>query len=510
MPSTNGHTRSIWMEARSVRGPPLDASIGTDVCVIGAGIAGLTSAYLLTRAGYRVVVLDAGDIGGGETGRTTAHLSNALDDRYSELERVHGLDGSRLAAASHTAAIDRIEAIVQEGGIDCAFSRLDGYLARHPDDEADVLQKELDAARRAGLTAVTMVERSPVPTFSEGPVLKLPAQAQFHPLRYLDGLARAIRTGGGQIYTHSPVRSIDDGATVTVTATSGRTVTAKAAVVATNSPISDKLAIHTKQAPYRTYAIALAVPADSVPQALYWDSGDPYHYVRTCSASDGTLTLIVGGEDHKTGQADDAERRFASLAAWARKHFPMVGEIRYRWSGQVMEPVDHLAFIGRDIGSRNVYLATGDSGHGMTHGTIAGMLITDLVGGQPNPWAELYSPERKSAKTVGTFAKENLNVARQFTDYLKPGEVADPAQIAPGSGALVRKGTHLLAVHRDADGALHACSAVCTHAGCIVHWNSTEISWDCPCHGSRFDTRGAPISGPALEPLAQESIGRAE
>jgi Rieske Fe-S protein len=345
-----------------------------------------------------------------------------------------------------------------------------------------------------------------VSTFSDEALLKFPAQAQFHPLRYLDGLANAILAEGGRIHGQTRVRAVEDGARAQVITTSGQTIMANAAVVATNSPISDKLAIHTKQAAYRTFAVSMAVPAERVPRALFWDTGDPYHYVRFASAADGSSVLIAGGEDHKTGQADDAERRFEALAAWARRHFPMAGEIRHRWSGQVMEPVDHLAFIGRDVGARNVYIATGDSGHGMTHGTLAGILLTDLILGRPNPWAELYSPERKSAKTVATYAKENLNVARQFGDYLKPGEVARASEIAPGTGALMRKGARLIAVYHDASAGFQACSALCTHAGCVVHWNHTEKSWDCPCHGSRFDTRGVPVAGPAHKALAPESI----
>jgi glycine/D-amino acid oxidase-like deaminating enzyme/nitrite reductase/ring-hydroxylating ferredoxin subunit len=507
MPNASGETQSIWMERPRGRRAPLDASAHTDVCVVGAGIAGLTTAYLLAGAGHRVIVLDAGDVGSGETARTTAHLSNALDDHYFELERVHGPEGAQLAAASHTHAIDRIESIVKQEAIDCDFMRVDGYLARHPEDDEDVLRRELAAAQRAGLSSVAMVDRAPVPSFSDEPVLRFPQQGQFHPLRYLEGLAEAIVRRGGRVCCDTRVRAIEDGAPAHVVTTSGQTISARSVVVATNSPISDRLAIHTKQAAYRTYAISMAIPADSVPRALFWDTGDPYHYVRTYSAADGRVSLIVGGADHKTGQANDAKRRFEELAAWARTHFPSAGEVVHRWSGQVLEPVDYLAFIGRDVGARNVYLATGDSGHGMTHGTIAGVLVSDLILGRANPWAALYSPDRKSAKTARTYAKENLNVARQFGDYLKPGEAQSPSEIAAGTGALMRKGARLIAVYHDENGGFRACSATCTHAGCIVHWNSTEKSWDCPCHGSRFDTHGVPIAGPARKGLALESLG---
>jgi glycine/D-amino acid oxidase-like deaminating enzyme/nitrite reductase/ring-hydroxylating ferredoxin subunit len=506
MDTGTGPTKSIWTEYAVPAYPSLPAALQTEICVIGAGISGLTTAYLLTRKGRKVVVLESGTLGGGETGRTTAHLSNALDDRYFELEKVHGLELSRLAAESHTAAIETIESIVTAEKIDCGFARVDGYLARHPNDDADVLERELAAAHRAGLVDVTRLDRSPVPSFSDGPVLKFPAQGQFHPLRYLTGLAKAIEESGGRIFTGSRVREVEDGTPARAILENGAVVTAQAIVVATNSPISDRLAIHTKQAAYRTYAVSCAIEPGSVPPGLFWDTGDSYHYVRTHLHADGSASLIAGGEDHKTGQANDTEQRFARLEAWTRTHFPAAGEVEYRWSGQVEEPVDYLAFIGRDVGAKNIFIATGDSGHGMTHGTIAGLLISDLIQGQDNAWAALYSPDRKSLKSAGTYAHENLNVARQFGDYLKPGEVNDVSAIALGSGALVRKGAHLLAVYRDEHGGLHPRSAVCTHVGCAVHWNGTERSWDCPCHGSRFSPQGEVISGPARAPLAAANL----
>jgi Rieske Fe-S protein len=283
-------------------------------------------------------------------------------------------------------------------------------------------------------------------------------------------------------------------------------IAAESVVVATNSPISDRLSIHTKQAAYRTYAIALAAERGGVPEALLWDTEDPYHYVRTYIEEGGRSILIVGGEDHKTGQSDNSEDRFVKLESWTRERFAWVGALVHRWSGQVIEPVDHLAFIGRDPHTRHVYIATGDSGHGMTHGTIAGMLITDLVLGGKSPWERLYAPNRKSIKAIGTYAKENLNVVGHFADYLTGGDVADLSAIPVESGAVIRKGARKLAVYRDEDGFLHASSAACTHAGCIVRWNKLERSWDCPCHGSRFKPDGEVLSGPAREPLAQADI----
>jgi glycine/D-amino acid oxidase-like deaminating enzyme/nitrite reductase/ring-hydroxylating ferredoxin subunit len=484
--------------------PALERDERANVCVVGAGIAGMTTAYLLAREGKSVVVLDDGPVGGGMTGRTTAHLVNALDDRYFELERLHGERGARLAAESHTAAIDRVEVIVGDEGIDCDFERLDGYLFVPPGDPKKILDDELEAAHRAGLKEIEKVERAPLADYDTGPALRFPRQAQFHPLKYLAGLARAIKRDGGRIYTGTHASSIAGGRPARVETGGGAVVTADAVVVATNTPVNDRFAIHTKQAPYLTYVIAAPVPRGSVTKALYWDTPQPYHYVRLQAVGEGAYDLLIsGGEDHKSGQADDAERRFAALERWTRARFP-IGDVAYRWSGEVMEPVDSLAFIGRNPSDEeNVLIATGDSGNGMTHGTIAGILLTDLIAGRENEWATLYEPSRKTLRALPKFAAENLNVAAQYGDYVTPGEVDSADEIGRGEGAIVRRGLSKVAVYKDEEGALHERSAVCRHLGCVVAWNSLEKTWDCPCHGSRYDAYGKVVNGPANSGLAR-------
>lgn len=385
----SGTTASVWMGAADVPSrPALAKDIAADVCVVGAGIAGLTTAYLLAEEGRSVVVLDDGPIGSGETSRTTAHLVNALDDRYFEIESMHGAKGAQFAAASHTAAIDRIEAIVARENIECDFERLDGFLFVPPGDSIDVLDKELAAAHRAGLTGVERVERAPLRGFDTGASLRFPRQGQFHPLKYLSALAQAIEEKGGRIFnaTHAEQFKDGDGISGRVTTTKGPVVSAGAIVVATNTPVNDWVAIHTKQAAYRTYVIGVRVLSGSVTRALYWDTPDPYHYVRLQDRGSDEV-LIVGGEDHKTGQADNADERFDRLEAWTRERWPMAEEVEFHWSGQVMEPIDSLAFIGRNPGDKNIYVVTGDSRNGMTHGTIAGILLTDLIMGRENEWS---------------------------------------------------------------------------------------------------------------------------
>jgi glycine/D-amino acid oxidase-like deaminating enzyme/nitrite reductase/ring-hydroxylating ferredoxin subunit len=505
-----GDSISVWMATVQLpRFASLTANEQADVCIVGAGIAGLTTAYLLGRAGKSVVVLDDGPIVSGETERTTAHLVTALDDRYFELERLHGEKGARLAAESHAAAIDQIERIVLEEKIDCDFERVDGYLFVPPGESTEVLERELAATHRAGLTDTEMSVKATLVSFDTGPALRFPRQAQFHPLKYLAALAQAIIRDGGRIYTQTHATKIEGGEPARIETRDGAIVTADAVVVATNTPVNDLLAIHTKQAAYRTFVIGASVPAGSVHKALYWDTPDPYHYVRLQSLPQTQLSsptcdlLIVGGEDHKTGQADDAEARYSRLEQWARTRFPMMAEGKFRWSGQIMEPIDGLAFIGRNpMDKKNVFVATGFSGNGMTYGTIAGILLTDLIQGRENVWAALYEPSRKTLRAAKSFVKETINMAAQYGDWVTQGDVKEDVLVAPDTGAVVRRGLKKSAVYCDAAGVLHECSAVCPHLGGIVAWNHSEQTWDCPCHGSRFDKFGKVLDGPAITNLS--------
>ncbi|MFM2045663.1 MAG: Gamma-glutamylputrescine oxidoreductase [Pseudomonadota bacterium] len=528
------HTRSLWMdsvpwpEAESVLPHPgeprsdsgltledawtfqphslIDRRTPADVVVVGAGIAGMTTAYLLLREGRQVMVVDKGEIAGGETSRTTAHLSNAIDDRYTFIEEQHGEEGARLAAESHTAAIDLIERIAAAEGIACDFRRVDGYLFTAPDHGVELLDQELAAAQRAGLADVTRVDDFALPGGGIGPALRFPRQGQFDPMKYIAGLARSIRARGGRLVGGHAVTSVEGGEHATIHTADGRSLRSIACVVATNSPVIDRFAIHTKQAPYRTYVVGLRIPRGILAPALWWDTREDYHYARLQAAEDGGTDdiLIVGGEDHKTGEGRDMDQRFLRLEDWARRHFPQAGEVAYRWSGQVMEPFDGLAFIGRDpANTANIMIATGDSGMGMTHGTIAGMLITDLLMGRANAWAGLYDPTRKITRNLQEFMKENLDVAREFAfGHAGGGDAVSEAGIPLGGGAVLRMGGHKVAVHRGEDGHLHRVTATCTHLGCTVHFNPLERSWDCPCHGSRFDTDGRVLSGPAVTPLS--------
>ena len=494
-------TSSVWADdGVPRRAGPLAENARHDVCVIGGGIAGLTTAYLLASEGKSVIVLDAKPaVAAGETAFTTAHLAWVIDDRFARVAAIRGDDAARLAADSHLAAIDLIEEIARRENIACDFKRVDGYLFPGTDGAAAV-RDELLALTRLGLV-FERVDRVPLPASAVGPALRFPDNAQFHPLKYLSGVAAALRAKGGVIHTDTPVVKVESGPPCVAHTKAGHTVAAGEVVVATNAPLDSGLTLHFKLAAYTTYAVALEVTPGYVPPALFWDTDDPYHYVRT-ARGDGAEYLIVGGEDHKTGQAQDQHERWDRLEAWARARFPAAGAVRHHWSGQVFETPDGLGLIGLAPGFRDGrYVVTGDSGMGMTHGTLGARLVADLILGRTNPLAGLYSPSRWMPGALRTLIQENANLAAQYGDWLTGSEVKSAADIPAGHGAVVRDGLSKTAVYKDESGQVHPMSAVCPHLGGIVQWNPGEKTWDCPCHGSRFGCTGAVQHGPAVEGL---------
>lgn len=512
---TSGDNVSFWIDSTAIIAfDKPNRDIETEVLIIGGGIAGLSTAYKLVKAGKKVTLVEDGFIGSGETGRTTAHLTAALDDRYYFLEDTFGKEAAKLAAESHTAAIDEIEKNVKNLNIDCNFMRLNGYLFLHPSDKEKNLQKEFKASQNAGLNTGILDH---IPAIMGGERINCLAfynQAQFHILHYLQGLAQAIVELGGQIFTEARADKITKNGAVV----NGYTFSAKDIVVATNTPVNDTLTMHTKQFAYRTYVIAGKIPKGKLPYSLWWDTGDadskwvsqPYHYVRLESFDDQYDLLISGGEDHKTGQADEEgiseSERYARLEAWTKNYFPSLEEITYKWSGQVMEPVDSLGFMGKNPGDDNIYIITGDSGNGMTHATIGAMIISDSILGIKNKWEDLYNPSRITLKTAVDFAKEAGNTAAQYLDWIAASDLKNVADLNHGEGGILSSGLKKIAVYRDYDNSLRAFSAVCPHLGCIVNWNNDEKSFDCPCHGSRFSCDGVVTNGPAKTNLSQIHI----
>lgn len=493
----------LWVMTADVRqAPPLDRDAEADVVVVGSGIAGLSTAYELTKRGQSVVVLDRGELGGGMTSRTSAHLTSALDDLYSELISMRGEAEARLYYNSQKEAIERIDEIRTSERIACDFKWLDGYLFPARESDMKTLESEIKACHRIGFRGVEWVESAPLPKKETGRTLRFPDQARFHPRKYLDGLIRCIKRDGGRLFADTPVVGVEETkGQVVVNTAGGNAVRARAALIATNSPINDWIAIHTKQAPYRTYVIGGRVPRKSVADALIWDTLDPYHYVRLQPGGEGEDWLLVGGEDHKTGQEDDAEQRLAKLKTWAKQHFPAFKKIELQWSGQVLDPVDYLPYSGLNPGNKAIFVHTGDSGQGLTNGVAGSLLLRDLMLGRKNALQKVYAPGRKSAKAAGRYLSENVSVAKNLTEYATGGEISSTRALKRGQGAIMRQGMKKVAAYRDKQGKVHLRSAACTHAGCIIHWNSFESCWDCTCHGSQFSPEGEPLNAPAFKPL---------
>ena len=485
-------SESLWLRTVADPGfPPLTGDASVDVCVVGGGMAGVTAARLLQRAGKRVALLEQGKIGNGVTGFTTAHLTEALDTRYFELRKTFGNDGARLAAQSHRAAIEHIARTVDEEKLDCGFRYLPGYL--YSEESPDQIVQEHEAARACGIE-VAVLDRAPLP-FPTKKTLRFERQGQFHPLRYLLPLARQVAQRGGLVHEQTRALDVRDGEPCTLRTAQGL-VRATQVLVCTHTPVNDKFFMHTKLAQYRSYVVT-ARPVQRI-DGLFWDDADPYHYLRM---HDGQL--IAGGEDHKVGQKANTNEAYDRLREYVRARFdaPVEGE----WSAQVVEPVDGLPYIGRNSLNAHVFVATGFSGNGMTGGTLAAMLLADLVVGKSNVWEPLYKATRLSAGAALEWTKENVDYPLHLVVGALKGAPADALEsVARGEGRIVTVAGKKVAAFRDEDGKLTLLSPTCTHMACTVRWNPAEKSWDCPCHGARYDVEGEVLNGPAIKPLAKK------
>lgn len=496
-------TRSIWISTSHRKEfPSLSGDIETDVAIVGGGLSGMLAALRLAREGRRVTLLEMRRFGEGETGHTTAHLTEAVDLRYLGVEKEHGRDAATLVARASRRAIDSLAALAATEGIDCEFATVPGYLFASGPDEIDELRQEAEAASRAGVAASFTTE-VPLP-FKVAGAVRYDRQAQFHPLRFLAGIAeRAAREGVAILHDVTAIE-VADGEPAIVRTDRG-IVRAREVLITANVPVNQRGILQTKLPAYRSYAVAAPLRGP-LEKALYWDTEDPYHYVRR-QTIDGVEWLIVGGEDHRTGTDEASEDRFAALAQWAGERFE-IDPPRYRWSGQIIEPPDGLPYIGRNPHAEHVFVATGFSGQGMTFGAFSGDMLSDLVLGRTSEWTELFDPKRlPPLADMGSYVKENLEFPKRLVlDRLTAADVegASLDDVAAGEGKIVEIRGHKIAVSRTADGATHLVSAVCPHLGCHVSWNRAERTWDCPCHGSRFEMDGTLVNGPASTNLDPE------
>ncbi len=496
--SIKDRTESVWQDINLPHFDSIKNNQQTETCIIGGGITGISIAYEMARRGHKVVLVEAFRIGSGQTGRTTAHLTCQLEEQFKELKKIHDEKTIGIFYDAHRSAIDILEENIKNLKIDCDFKRLDGYLFQGKNFDRKKMLDELEAARSCG-AQLEWVDRTPLLNETL-PALRFKNQAQFNPLKYIRGLAEAFTELGGTIFEGTHIKDIrqEDRENWLLLTDSDHHIQASNLIVATNTPVNNRFHIHTRQFAYRTYAMAFKLSEPITESCLLWDTEDPYHYIRFVDD-----TLVVGGEDHRTGQGAEQDP-FLKLEAWVRKKFNFLNEVVYRWSGQVFEPMDQIGFIGKNPGlEKNVYISTGESGIGMTSAAIASKIIPDLIEEIENPWSIVFDPSRPPVKGIKDFVMENLNVARQYTDWVTPSEVKSLDEIPVDTGSLIREGVSKTCFYHDADH-FEKKSAVCTHLGGIVHWNDIEKTWDCPCHGSRFNTKGKVIEGPALSDLMEK------
>ncbi|KKY19048.1 putative fad dependent oxidoreductase [Diplodia seriata] len=527
---TTGETDSVWTHALPYAAYPDFSRLNSkddveaDVCVIGSGIAGASTAYELVCRGHDVVLIEARDIVSGETGRTSGHLTCALDDGYVAIAQKHGDERARAAAESHAWAVRRVGAVAGALGIECEYRRLPAYeisqFARGEEghaEEVQALKEEVEKAKSLGLEAAWddglavkgwdgAVDQRGAAVFAN--------QATFHPTKYVVGLLEWLkRQSNFRCYTGTRMTAIEEkgievlgigNKSVEVSTLNGPKIKCAYAVEATAVPLQ-KLSIITQMEVNRTYCIAIRVPKGKLEDCLLYDQADAYKYVRLTPCDEMEDYAVVGGCDHKVGQ-EDTGGRFEELEQWFRERFTRAGAVDYRWSGQIWEPVDHVGFIGKNPHQSRTFIVTGDSGDGLTHGVLAGRLIADEIDGKPNPWAKLYDPSRIASivKALPEMLAHDVQVNMQYKRFLQ-SDIDDIEDLGRGEGGVLNKATSKpIAVYKDGKGEVYRFSAMCPHLKGVVCWNRTEKSWDCPVHGSRFSKEGVCINGPAkmdLDPV---------
>ena len=497
-------TTPYWSDTASLPVfPKLQRDHRVEVLIVGGGLTGLTAAYLLTKAGKTVALVERERCAQVDTGHTTAHLTMVTDTRLGDLVNRYGRDHAQAVWDAGLAAIAEIDNIRREHRIDCSFEWVDGYLHAPlggvTDKEVASFKEDAERASAMGFDA-TFVDSVPVMAV---PGIRFDGQARFHPRQYLAGLVRVIQDAGGDIYEHSAAEEFStDPLSAKV---NGHTITCDHIVLATHNPLVGVKGLvgatlfQTKLALYTSYVVAARVPHGTVADALFWDTADPYHYLRIDRDRDFD-EVIFGGEDHKTGQADTTSECYKRLEKKLTSLLPQA-EITHHWSGQVIETPDGLPYIG-EMAERQ-YSGTGFSGNGMTFGTLSAIVAADAILGRSNPWADLFDPRRKAiTRGAWEYLKENADYPYYLIrDRFAGAEGRSLRSVRRGSGKVIdREGTKV-AVYRDDSGTTTLRSAICTHMGCVVAWNDAERTWDCPCHGSRFKPNGDVLSGPAESPL---------
>ena len=504
MTTLPGKPKSFWLDSTETTSFPQMENVTVDVAIVGAGITGITAAYLLKKAGKTVALIEAQQIAASASGHTTAKVTSLHQLIYADLIDRHGEEKARLYGESNQAGVEFVANTVEQERIDCDFQRNDTYSFAEDKKNLDKIQKEYDAAVKLGLPAEFVTETT-LP-FDIAGAIKFTNQAQFHVRKYLLHLANTIPGDGSYIFEDSRVQTVDEGTPCKVHA-NGITLQATDVLLTTHLPIVDTGLFFAKTYPRRSYIIGAKISEEKAPAGMYIGVGNNYHSIRTTPAEDGGLLLLIGGGGHKVGEKSETEESYQELDRYIHSHFG-IDKIDYRWSSQDYESFDKLPYIGKlTPANEHMYVATGFSLWGMSKGTMAGMLLADLVQGKTNPWADLYDSLRATPFVTQESIKNNLDVGKHWVlDRLKGIEKWSTDDVKPGEGKIITLEGEKVGVYKDEAGKVTAVNATCPHLACIVNWNSAEKSWDCPCHGGRFTCDGKVIQGPAVKDLEQKVV----
>ncbi|MGA9648728.1 FAD-dependent oxidoreductase [Pedobacter sp.] len=500
----DGKTISIWQ--RPMMQPPFSKDILNsvyDAIIVGGGITGLTTAFNLQRAGKKCILVEAKNLGFGTSGGTSAHLNTFFDSSYPEIDSNFGKEASKAMATASKRMIKTIQANIDELNIEADFEYKSGFLFSQNEKETQELDKILSSSKAAGVLVEESGDNGVPVRFLKA--IEFSNQAQFHPLKYIDGLARGFLSLGGRILENTFIEEVKESHGLHYASGGAMEIQGRKLIWATHIPPGINL-LSLRNAPYRSYVLAVKLNNETYPDCLSYDMQEPYHYFRSHEI-DGQKYMIAGGEDHKTGH-EDPEEAFKALEQYIKANFDVLS-VDYKWSSQYYVPVDGLPYIGLLPGAAgDTYVATGFNGNGMILGSLAGEILSDLILGRDNDLSDLLSPSRlKPLSGLSEFVKENADVAYHFVADRFGSELLAALKSLPiGEGKIVKFQGERLAVHKDAHGKVRALSPVCTHAGCIVNWNSVEQSWDCPCHGGRFDIDGSVITGPPKTPLKKIEV----
>ncbi|NLN32463.1 MAG: FAD-dependent oxidoreductase [Flavobacteriaceae bacterium] len=500
----DGVLKSIWQDEILREG---NASVKEglyDVVIAGAGISGLSCAIRLQKSGMKCLLLEAENIGFGTTGGTTAHLNTFFDASYDEVIRDFGLENAKIFSRSGPAAIEFIQSMISEFGIDCDFETKEAYLFATDPNQLGALNKLKEAGNEVGIPfEYTQMTPFPIPFLK---AVRVNGQAEFHPLLYLRGLRKAFQQLGGEYIRKCRVMDYKSEADELIISTSLGEVKTRNLIYATHTPPGVNL-LHFRNIPWRSYVMAVELKDGNYPQALGYDLEEIYHYYRT-HEREGKKYLIVGGKDHKTGIKIRTEDCFAQLETHIRTYFE-VKKVVYKWSSQYFEPVDGLPYIGRIPGGPdNVFVCTGYNGNGMIFGTMAGIVIPDLILGKSNSYENLFNPRR--VKPIAGFKKfishNTTAVGYWFKNQLSLSDAEKLEKLPVNCGEIVEIDKSSYAVFKELNGECYILENNCSHAGCSVEWNESEMTWDCPCHGSRFGVKGNVLTAPAVKPLSRKEL----